>query len=71
MPEQVWSYFEDSDQWFEHGWRYQNNEVFSYLTDRKEQNEQTGTHYTVEEFFNHPDIPIAVKQWLKEILEDT
>lgn len=70
MPEIIGSYLEESDQWFDHGWRYENGEVYSFTNDRKEQNTQEGHHYTVEEFFADQSIDIKVKRWLKDLLGD-
>jgi len=68
MTEITGSYIEESDQWFTHGWRYENGEVFPFTDDRKEQNTQEGHHYTLEEFFNDDNIDIKVKEWLRNIL---
>ena len=67
-PQLIKEYLIEADQWFTHGWRYDNGEVYAYTDDRKEQNSQEGHHYEIEEFLGDPDIDIEIKRWLKDIL---
>ena len=68
MPTITKSFIIDADQRFENGRRYEDGVIYSYTTDRKEQNEQTGRRYTVEEFLNDPDIDIQERRRMNDML---
>jgi len=70
MSNNTHEFIEDADQWFTNGWRFENNQVYSFTTDRKEQNEQTGRVLSIEEFLNSDAVDIKAKRWLKDILGD-